>query len=190
MSDKPDEKAKGGFWTTLPGVFTGATGLLAATTALIVALNEAGLLSPQSGEISSSSPSSTPTPNESVGTSNTPELPPESSTATPTQSSPPPLIPSSTLPPSVSPDTAFFTIVYSPLNQEDADARAKEIRINYPNLNIEVRPPFRSNQHYSVTVASWTSKATALEICRFARREGIAPDPFVWTFSTDYIPCN
>ena len=111
-----------------------------------------------------------------------PQPTPQAPTPTPT--------PSSNSNSSASPDTDFFTIVGSYPNQEEARVRANEIQKNNPNLNIQVFVPYQNNPFYSVMAASRTSKAKALEICRIARKEGIAQDAFVWSFSNPHIPCN
>lgn len=60
-SDKPNNSdAKGGFWTTLPGVLTALSGLIVAITGLIVGLSQAGLI-----KITSTSPSPQPRASES-----------------------------------------------------------------------------------------------------------------------------
>lgn len=110
--------------------------------------------------------------------------PPITSPPTPTPN--PSLNPNS----SASPDTDFFTIVGSYLNQEEARVRADEIQKNNPDLNIQVFERYQNSSYYAVMAASWTSRATALEICRIARRRGIAQDAYVWSFSNSVIQCN
>ncbi|MDX2253933.1 MAG: SPOR domain-containing protein [Pseudanabaenaceae cyanobacterium bins.39] len=65
--------AKGGFWTTLPGILTGLSGLVVAITGLIAALSEVGLIKILSNP-SSPSPTviSSPTSSPQPSTSETP----------------------------------------------------------------------------------------------------------------------
>ncbi|NEP00480.1 MAG: hypothetical protein F6K58_17715 [Symploca sp. SIO2E9] len=84
----------------------------------------------------------------------------------------------------------FLTIVGSYQNKEEARARQTEIQKNNPDLEIQVFPPYKENPYYGVMASSWTSREKALEICRIAKKRGIAPDAYVWTFSDPYITCN
>lgn len=43
-SEKPDSQSNSGFWSTLPGILTGISGVIAAITALILGLKEVGLI--------------------------------------------------------------------------------------------------------------------------------------------------
>jgi hypothetical protein len=91
---------------------------------------------------------------------------------------------------SASSDGSFFTIVGSYQNPEEARVRAKEIKSNNPDLNMQVFNPYQGSSYYAVMAATWTSKEKAMEICSIARRKGIARDAYVWSFSNSYIPCG
>jgi hypothetical protein len=53
-----DEKAAGGFWSTIPGVLTAIAGLITAVAALVGALVAAGIIGPASTISSPSAPAS------------------------------------------------------------------------------------------------------------------------------------
>jgi hypothetical protein len=43
----PAEEGKGGFWRTIPGMLTAIAGTISALTGLVIALSQAGLMSPR-----------------------------------------------------------------------------------------------------------------------------------------------
>jgi hypothetical protein len=51
-----EEKAAGGFWTTIPGVLTGKAGLITAIAALVGALVAAGVIGPAATQATSPPP--------------------------------------------------------------------------------------------------------------------------------------
>jgi hypothetical protein len=51
-----EEKAAGGFWTTIPGVLTGIAGLITAVAALVGALVAAGVVGPSAIQAPNSPP--------------------------------------------------------------------------------------------------------------------------------------
>ena len=54
MSNENNSSNKNGFWSTLPGILTGVAGIISAVAALIVGLNQAGLINKPSVKTPSS----------------------------------------------------------------------------------------------------------------------------------------
>lgn len=72
-ADKPSgSDAKGGFWTTVPGILTGLSSLIVAITGLLVALRGANLINPSPNSSSSFPPSPATTFSPQPRTSATP----------------------------------------------------------------------------------------------------------------------
>ena len=59
-----DEKAAGGFWSTIPGVLTAIAGLITAVAALVGALVAAGIIGPGFTPTTSSPPTTASRPSE------------------------------------------------------------------------------------------------------------------------------